>query len=95
MSVSDPVRLADKLSRLFATVHAGSGGNPGDRERSSEHVVSEIGKLRRVSISQSYIWKLRKGKKDNPTLRHQQAMDSLEVVYRFEQAERGVGPGQA
>jgi transcriptional regulator with XRE-family HTH domain len=88
MSESDPDRLADKLNRLFATVPAASNDHPGRRrEYSNEHVASEIGRLSGVSISQSYIWQLRKGKKDNPTLRHLQALAEffgVPVAYFFD-----------
>ena len=66
MGMSDPVRFANKLNRLFATVGPGSNDrHQRRREYSNEHVASEIGRLSGVSISQSYIWQLRKGKKDN------------------------------
>lgn len=60
--------LADKLNRLFATVKP-----VGDREYSNEYVASAIG-ARGITLSQSYIWQLRKGKKTNPTLKHLQAL---------------------
>lgn len=61
--------LARKLNHLFASVHPRGG-----REYSNEHVAAEIGHASGVTISQSYIWQLRKGKKDNPTLKHLQAL---------------------
>jgi transcriptional regulator with XRE-family HTH domain len=61
-------RLADKLNHLFTSVKA-----PGGQEYSNEQVAAAIGR-RGVSISQSYIWQLRKQKKTNPTLRHLQAL---------------------
>ena len=60
--------LADKLNRLFATVRPDPA-----REYSNEHVAAAI-RATGVSISQSYIWQLRKGRKTNPTLRHLQAL---------------------
>ena len=69
-----PPTLAEKINYLFQVVrHPGSEGRAG-REYSNEHVASEIGRISGVTISQSYIWQLRKGKKDNPTLRHLQAL---------------------
>ncbi|MFG2179986.1 helix-turn-helix domain-containing protein [Streptomyces abikoensis] len=60
--------LADKLNHLFATVKPRAGG-----EYSNEHVAEAIRRAG-VTISQSYIWQLRKGKKHNPTLKHVQAL---------------------
>jgi transcriptional regulator with XRE-family HTH domain len=62
-------RLADKLNHLFASVKPTTG-----HEFSNEHVASAIGDQYGVTISQSYIWQLRKGKKENPTLKHLQAL---------------------
>lgn len=61
--------LANKLNRLFASVTLRNGF-----EFSNEHVARAIGERTGVTISQSYIWQLRKGKKDNPTLKHLQAL---------------------
>ncbi|MEX2982470.1 helix-turn-helix domain-containing protein [Streptomyces sp. C36] len=60
--------LADKLNHLFATAKPRGGG-----EYSNEHVAEAIRRAG-VTISQSYIWQLRKGKKHNPTLKHVQAL---------------------
>lgn len=60
--------LADKLNHLFASVGPGAG-----QEYSNEHVAAAIRETG-VPISQSYIWQLRKRKKENPTLRHLQAL---------------------
>ncbi|TLS43710.1 helix-turn-helix domain-containing protein [Streptomyces montanus] len=60
--------LAEKLNQLFATVRP----DP-DHEYSNEQVAAAI-RDTGISISQSYIWQLRKGKKTNPTLRHMQAL---------------------
>ncbi|MGP3953690.1 helix-turn-helix domain-containing protein [Streptomyces sp. 7N604] len=60
--------LADKLNHLFATVRPRH-----DREYSNEQVAASIGRTG-VTISQSYIWQLRKSKKANPTLKHLQAL---------------------
>jgi transcriptional regulator with XRE-family HTH domain len=68
MSEETGERLADKLNHLFATVRT-----PGGQEYSNEQVAAAIGR-RGVSISQSYIWQLRKQKKTNPTLKHLQAL---------------------
>ncbi|MGH3829239.1 MAG: helix-turn-helix domain-containing protein [Pseudonocardiaceae bacterium] len=63
--------LAEKINYLFEKVRPRDGGK---REYSNEHVATEIGRASGVTISQSYIWQLRKGKKDNPTLKHLQAL---------------------
>ncbi|MFF1272201.1 helix-turn-helix domain-containing protein [Streptomyces marokkonensis] len=60
--------FADKLNRLFETVRPDPS-----HEYSNEQVASAI-RAAGVSISQSYIWQLRKGRKTNPTLRHLQAL---------------------
>jgi transcriptional regulator with XRE-family HTH domain len=73
--------LADKLNHLFATVRPQVG-----QEYSNEHVATAIGRTG-VSISQSYIWQLRKGKKTNPTIRHLQALADffgVPVAYFFD-----------
>jgi transcriptional regulator with XRE-family HTH domain len=67
----DETTLADKINYLFATVRPRSDGK---REFSNEQVAAEIRRTSGVTISQSYIWQLRKGKKDNPTLKHLQAL---------------------
>lgn len=66
--VSGTRSLGDKLNHLFASVKPRGG-----QEYSNEHVASAI-TAKGVTISQSYIWQLRKSKKDNPTLKHLQAL---------------------
>ncbi|MBP2181226.1 helix-turn-helix domain-containing protein [Amycolatopsis magusensis] len=61
--------LADKLNHLFANQTPRDG-----QEYSNEHVAATICAEGEVKISQSYIWQLRKGKKDNPTFKHLQAL---------------------
>lgn len=61
--------LADKLNYLFAH-YTPRGG----QEYSNEHVAAAISRRGEVKISQSYIWQLRKSKKDNPTFKHLQAL---------------------
>lgn len=60
--------LADKLNHLFASATPCSG-----QEYSNEHVAAAI-TAEGEKISQSYIWQLRKSKKDNPTFKHLQAL---------------------
>jgi transcriptional regulator with XRE-family HTH domain len=74
--------LADKLNHLFASVKRRTG-----HEFSNEHVASAVREQSGVTISQSYIWQLRKGKKDNPTLKHLQALADffgVPVAYFFD-----------
>lgn len=61
--------LADKLNHLFAH-HTSRNG----QEYSNEQVAAAISGRGEVTISQSYIWQLRKSKKDNPTCKHLQAL---------------------
>ena len=61
--------LADKLNHLFTSVTPRGG-----QEYSNEQVAAAIAAKGNVTISQSYIWQLRKSKKDNPTLKHLQAL---------------------
>lgn len=75
--------LADKLNHLFATTTA-----PGGQEYSNEQVAAAIS-AKGESISQSYIWQLRKGKKDNPTYKHLQALAQffgVPAAYFFDDA---------
>ncbi|GGM81747.1 hypothetical protein GCM10012275_60460 [Longimycelium tulufanense] len=61
--------LAEKLNHLFAQTRTREG-----QEYSNEHVASAITAKGEVTISQSYIWQLRKGHKDNPTVKHLHAL---------------------
>jgi transcriptional regulator with XRE-family HTH domain len=61
--------LADRLNHLFATVR-GRGG----REYSNDEVAAAITAKQGVSISGSYLWYLRTGARDNPTLKHLTAL---------------------
>jgi transcriptional regulator with XRE-family HTH domain len=64
-----PPTLADRLNHLFRTVRGATG-----REYSNDEVATTIGSEQGVSISASYIWYLRTGQRDNPTLRHFEAL---------------------
>ena len=73
--------FADRLNHLFATITPSPG-----REYTNEQVAEAIRAIG-VQISQSYIWQLRKAKKDNPTLRHVQALANffgVPAAYFFE-----------
>lgn len=56
--------LADKLNHLFETVIP-AGRGPYNTEEVARTITAAG-----VPISGSYIWLLRKGQRDNPTLRH-------------------------
>lgn len=60
--------LADKLNHLFRTVRPQGRGPYNSEEVARELTASG------VPISGSYIWMLRKGQRDNPTLRHVEAL---------------------
>ena len=57
--------LADKLDRLFRTIHPRQRG-----EYSYKEVADEIAARAGPTISATYLWELRTGRKDNPTLKH-------------------------
>ncbi|GHE54031.1 helix-turn-helix domain-containing protein [Streptomyces cellulosae] len=77
--------LADRLDRLFVTVHP-KGRGP----YSYEEVASGIRRQGGPTISASYIWQLRTGAKDNPTKRHLEALSTffgVKPAYFFDDAE--------
>ncbi|MCX5340304.1 helix-turn-helix domain-containing protein [Streptomyces sp. NPDC058409] len=61
--------LASKLDYLFETVRP-----RGRAAYTHEEVATEIAKRGGPTVSASYIWSLRTGKKDNPTMRHLEAL---------------------
>ncbi|WP_328928562.1 helix-turn-helix domain-containing protein [Streptomyces sp. NBC_00190] len=63
--------LADKINHLFETV-VPAGRQPYNTEEVAR-AITETG----IPISGSYIWLLRKGQRDNPTLKH------LEGIAKF------------
>src|SRR5690349_17144404 len=78
-----PRTLAEKLDRLFRVVRP-----KGRDEYTYEEVASAI-RGRGVMISHTYIWQLRKGVRDNPTLRHLEALAEFFGVspsYFFDEA---------
>ncbi|OEJ30892.1 helix-turn-helix domain-containing protein [Streptomyces subrutilus] len=56
--------LADKLNHLFTTT-APAGRGPYTGEEAARAITASG-----IPISGSYIWLLRKGRRDNPTMRH-------------------------
>lgn len=67
-----PTKLAEKLNHLFKTVHPASAG-----PYSNEEVAAAIRDRGGPTISATYIWLLRKGQRDNPTLKHLEALASF------------------
>ncbi|SFC59106.1 helix-turn-helix domain-containing protein [Streptomyces aidingensis] len=66
---AQPRTLAQKIDYLFATVHPKNRG-----PYSYEEVASGIRERGGPTISASYIWQLRTGAKDNPTMKHLEAL---------------------
>jgi transcriptional regulator with XRE-family HTH domain len=64
-----PRTLADKVNHLFQTVHPAGRG-----PYSNDEVATAIQDRGGPSISATYIWLLRKGERDNPTLKHLEAL---------------------
>jgi transcriptional regulator with XRE-family HTH domain len=61
--------VAEKLEYLFHTVR-----KPDRREYTNDEVASLILRDQGAEISSSYIWYLRTGQRDNPTLKHLNAL---------------------
>src|SRR5690349_178372 len=78
-----PRTLAEKLDRLFRIVR------PKARDEYTYEEVASAIRERGVMISHTYIWQLRKGARDNPTLRHLEALAEFFGVspsYFFDEA---------
>lgn len=65
----EPSTFARKLDHLFKTVRPADGG-----ERSAAEVAAGIERLGGPKVSANYIWQLRTGARDNPSLRHIEAL---------------------
>jgi transcriptional regulator with XRE-family HTH domain len=61
--------FADKLNRLFATVHPASRGTPYSNKEAAAAIREAGG-----SISDVYIWQLRTSRRTNPTKEHIEAL---------------------
>lgn len=75
--------LADRISRLFSTVHPPDRGPYSNREV-AEAINERYGEKR---IDRSYIWMLRTGQRDNPTKKHLEALAEffdVPVAYFFD-----------
>jgi transcriptional regulator with XRE-family HTH domain len=64
--------LAQKLDRLFRTIHPSGGG-----EYSFEEVAEAIRQRGGPTISATYVWQLRRGLRDNPTKKHIEALSDF------------------
>ncbi|SHG89347.1 helix-turn-helix domain-containing protein [Streptoalloteichus hindustanus] len=64
-----PRTLAEKLNHLFESVHPAGRG-----PYSNEEVAAAIRDQGGATISATYIWLLRKGQRDNPTMKHLEAL---------------------
>ena len=63
--------LAEKIDHLFKTVHPAKG------EYTHQQVSDAIREAGGPTISATYLWQLRNGKRDNPTMRHLEALSSF------------------
>ncbi|MEY9846345.1 transcriptional regulator with XRE-family HTH domain [Streptacidiphilus sp. BW17] len=82
MSEQTARSLAGKINHLFDTIRRRDG-----HEYSNTHVAAAIAEAGVTTISQSYIWQLRKGEKTNPTINHLQALADffgVPVAYFFD-----------
>ncbi len=70
----EPARLsfAEKLEHLFATVHP-----RGRRPYSMDEVAAGIAEQGGEPVSASYLWMLRRGQRDNPTIK------AVEAIAKF------------
>jgi transcriptional regulator with XRE-family HTH domain len=66
-----PKNLAEKVDHLFATVHPAKG------EYTHEQVARAIEERGGPTISATYLWQLRKGLRDNPTMKHLEALSGF------------------
>jgi transcriptional regulator with XRE-family HTH domain len=64
-----PRTLGEKLSHLFGSIHPAGRG-----PYSNEEVAAAIRDQGGPTISATYLWLLRKGQRDNPTLKHVEAL---------------------
>jgi ESX-1-secreted protein regulator len=82
--------LADRLDRLFRTVHPKDRG-PYTHAEVAEAINAAAGD---AVISATYVWQLRTGRRDNPTKKHLSALAAffgVSPMYFFEDAEAGRG----
>ncbi len=79
--------LADKINRLFEVMHPRGRG-----PLSNEEVAAEITAGGGATISASYLWLLRTGRRDNPTASHLEALAryfGVTAAYFFDEEVAG------
>jgi transcriptional regulator with XRE-family HTH domain len=77
--------IAEKLDRLFQQIRS-----PGQAEFSYMAVAEAIRAQQGISISHTYIWQLRTGRRNNPTVQHLTALAlffGVPVAYFLDDAE--------
>jgi transcriptional regulator with XRE-family HTH domain len=68
---AQPRTLAEKIDHLFTVVHPAKG------EYTHEQVATAIEQSGGPTISATYLWQLRTGKRDNPTKKHLEALSGF------------------
>ncbi|MEU4245729.1 helix-turn-helix transcriptional regulator [Actinoplanes sp. NPDC026619] len=68
-SSAEPFSVAEKLDRLFTRIREN-----GRNEFTYSAVAKAIQEQQGVSISHTYIWQLRTGRRENPTIQHLSAI---------------------
>ncbi|OLM09075.1 MULTISPECIES: helix-turn-helix transcriptional regulator [unclassified Pseudonocardia] len=81
-AVGSSATLADKLEQLFLNVNDPTTGKPYSNPGAAaaiERMVGELPEDQRAGrvISHQYIWQLRKGVKNNPTMKHLESLGAL------------------
>lgn len=83
--------LAEKVDHLFRTVRPAKG------EYTYDHVATAVREAGGPTISAAYVWMLRKGQRDNPTMKHLEALASffgVPAAYFFDDAVAARVDGQ-
>ena len=92
MGVDESPSLAEKLERLFQTVHP-----PGRSPYSNAEVASALQRDGGPTVSATYLWQLRKGLRANPTKAHLEALARFFGVnpsYFFDESSKADMDGQ-
>lgn len=79
--------LADRVNALFDAIRDPDSGEP----YSNEDLARWCARYSGATMSRQFVWQLRRGDRDNPTLRHLRAIAAffgVELSY-FEPGERG------
>jgi transcriptional regulator with XRE-family HTH domain len=80
-----PWSLAQKINHLFDTIR-----RPDGSRHSNEEVAAALSTADGGRISGSYLWLLRRGDRDNPTIKHLEALASffdVSPAYFFDDAK--------